>query len=168
MEEELIKRAKRKDKEAFEKLIEPYIKSLYVTARTIMGNETDAEDVVQETLLDAYTNLWLLRKEKSFKSWLFKILNNNCTNVFRDNRSEIIPFTEQIIDKLQSTDIKRDLDFFESIDFLDKNDKTILAMKYLFNFKIVEISKFLKLSESAVKMRISRAKEKIKNQYRKK
>ena len=39
MEEELIKRAKRKDKEAFEKLIEPYIKSLYVTARTIIGNE---------------------------------------------------------------------------------------------------------------------------------
>lgn len=164
-EEELIKRAKKKDKEAFEKLIEIYRKNLYITAKTILRNYTDADDAVQETLFNVYKNLKYLKEEKYFKTWIFRILINNCLDICRKNKNEILPFNEYVIDKIGYSEMENNLDFLEMIDFLDENDKIIIIMKYSQNYRITDICENLNLSESAVKMRLSRAKEKIKEKY---
>ena len=72
----LVKKSKKGNDIAFSTLIKNYEKGLYRVA--ITKNNEDALDCIQETILKAYTNIKNLRQEKHFKTWLIKILINQC------------------------------------------------------------------------------------------
>ena len=74
----LIKRAKRGDAEAFGELYKDIYKQLYKFAYYMLKNAEDAEDVVSETVMDAFSSIKKLKKEESFSSWIFQILSNKC------------------------------------------------------------------------------------------
>ena len=69
--------------EQFLELYETVYKDLYRLAYYYLGNSQDAEDVVGETVLKAYEKFATLRKKESFKSWIFKILVNQCMAFLR-------------------------------------------------------------------------------------
>ena len=74
----LVKRARKKDVKAFSKLYENVYKDLYYFALYMMKNPQDAEDVVSETVLSVYENIYSLQKDEAFRGWIFKILSNVC------------------------------------------------------------------------------------------
>lgn len=165
MEEELIKRVKFKDKKAFDLLIEPYYKKMRVSALSIVGNTADADDILQETLYDVYTKIDKLKETSRFAPWMYKILINKCFDWIRKSKHDIIPFDHKRLDTMTSCVIKEKTDFYALVGILPKDEKIIVIMKYLLDFKIHEIATNLNLSESAVKMRLVRAREKLKAQY---
>ena len=82
----LVKKSKKGNDIAFSTLIKNYEKDLYRVAIAITKNNEDALDCIQETILKAYTNIKNLRQENYFKTWLIKILINQCNYTIEKNR----------------------------------------------------------------------------------
>nr|MCR5623677.1 RNA polymerase sigma factor [Lachnospiraceae bacterium] len=74
----LVQRAKQADTHAFALLYEMVYEDLYRMALYTLGNHEDAEDMVSETVLDAYVGIKALKDETAFRGWIFKILSNKC------------------------------------------------------------------------------------------
>src|SRR5919199_4413838 len=73
---ELVQRARQGDAFAFELLVKRYDRRLYRVARSILRDSSEAEDVVQETFVRAFTHLTDLRSDASFSTWLTRIAVN--------------------------------------------------------------------------------------------
>jgi RNA polymerase sigma-70 factor (ECF subfamily) len=75
-ESELIRRVCDGDKEAFYQLMRPYERAIFVAARSVLENDTDAEEAAQEAVLKAFTHLVSFRGECKFSTWLIQITIN--------------------------------------------------------------------------------------------
>ena len=89
----LIKRAKKGDKNAFVELMRVNELSLYKIAKSILKNDEDVADAMQETILSAFENMKNLKNDTYFKTWLTKILINKCNDILRKN-SKVIQLDE--------------------------------------------------------------------------
>ena len=94
--EELVKQAKMGNDEAFTQLIIQMQCEMFRIAQTRLKNIDDANDAIQQTNLYAYKNLRQLKEDKYFKTWIIKILINECNKVYKvkkynqENSYEII------------------------------------------------------------------------------
>ena len=91
----LVKRAKRGDTAAFAELYGTIYKRLYQFALYTLGNTQDAEDVVSDTVMDAYAGIKGLKKEESFRAWIFRILSNKCRRKLKEyvNKTTAVSYT---------------------------------------------------------------------------
>lgn len=85
----LIARVTAGEKALFHELIRPYERSVYLAAYSILHNPADAEEVAQETLLKALTNLHQLRADDKFKGWLLQIAFNEARMRIRKNHKNL-------------------------------------------------------------------------------
>ena len=94
----LVKKAKRGDAEAFIELIEQNKQSMYKVARGFLRDEEDVADAMAETVLICYEKIGTLRQSAYFKTWMIRILINQCKDMIRKQKKslpiEIIPETE--------------------------------------------------------------------------
>ena len=81
-----IKRAKKGDIEAFINLMEMNKTSMYKAAKSILNNDEDIADAIQETILSCYKNIENLKEVKYFKTWMTRILINKCNDIIRANK----------------------------------------------------------------------------------
>lgn len=171
--EELIMKAKKEDKEAFTQLILNIKNDLYKIAKMRITNEEDIQDVIQETMIDAYKYIRKLKDITKFKPWIIKILINNANKMYnrKMNRKEVyngydIEFYKDEIKSCEDIKLKEDtLDFYEMIKELKYEERIIIILYYSEKYTTKEISNILKINENTIKTRLSRAKEKIKNKY---
>lgn len=155
---DLVYRAKRGNGKAFTKLIEENIKSIYRVAKGILSSEDDIEDAIQNTILKAYSNIKTLRKEELFKTWLIKILINECNKIYNFNKKCISldkVIEEQYNDKYENLDLKI------AVDSLPEELRLVIVLFYFEDLKISEVSELIGIPEGTVKSRLSRAKTKI-------
>ena len=88
----LIKRAQRRDADAFTELMQSQMQSMYKTARMMLRNDEDAADAISETILICWEKMGQLRKAEFFKTWMTRILLNECYNILRQ-RKHVYPLT---------------------------------------------------------------------------
>ncbi len=166
--EELVEKAKRNDEQAFNELIISIQEEMYLIAKSKLRNEDDIADAIQEAILLCYKNIKKLRNNKSFKTWLIKILINECNNIYRRRKKNQISYEEENIENY----LKVEENNFQNIGFdilirnLKDDEKLILSLYYYSEYSTKEISKILKIKESTIKTKIFRAREKLKNQYK--
>ena len=86
MTEATLSRARAGDEQAFRELTEPYRRELQVHCYRILGSLQDAEDLLQETLLAAWTGLEKFEGRSSLRAWLYRIATNRCLNALRDGQ----------------------------------------------------------------------------------
>ncbi len=84
---QLIKKAQKGNKDAFNELMLYYEKDLYNIAKSRLYNEDDVCDAVQETILIAYQSIGKLLNPSKFKLWLIKILINECNKVYKNQKN---------------------------------------------------------------------------------
>ena len=162
----IIKKAKNGDKQAFEKLILYYQIDLYKIAKAHLIIEEDVNDAVQETILSAYTNIKNLDNISKFKSWLMKILINECNSIYRKRNRE-----NNLLSELSNPDNYTNLDstydsnleFYNLLNRLDFEEKNILILYFLEGYKPKEIAQITGLNNNTVRSKILRAKNKIKD-----
>ncbi len=147
-------------KEEFVDLVEVHKLSLYRFAKSILKNDIEVEDAISESILKAYKNKNRLKNKESFKSWMMRIVSNECYDLIkRKSRFDLRENLESLnlvhIDKEYS-------DLREIIDDLNEEFSSVLVLFYYEDMSIKEISKVLEISEGTVKSRLSRAKSKLK------
>ena len=82
----LVVRAQEGDVRAFEALARRHQAALYRTAARVTGDPADAEDALQEALLDAWRNLDRFRGDAAFSTWLYRLVTNRCLTAMRRRR----------------------------------------------------------------------------------
>jgi len=88
-EAELIRRVSGGEKEAFYELVQPYERTVYTAAMSILNNQADAEEVAQEAVLKAFSNLSRFRGEAKFSTWLVQITINEARLKLRKDRRNL-------------------------------------------------------------------------------
>ncbi len=93
----VLDRARAGDTHAFQELTEPYRRELHLHCYRLLGSFTDAEDVLQETMVAAWRGLDGFAGRASLRTWLYRIATNRCLNALRDARRRppepVPPFT---------------------------------------------------------------------------
>ena len=85
----LVRQAQRGDAQAFVELIEENKQTMYNVAVGILRNDSDAADAIQESILTCYERMTELKKPQYFKTWLLRILINNCNQMLRERKKVI-------------------------------------------------------------------------------
>ena len=150
----LIRKAQRGDVKAFSELYARIYRELYRFALYTMKHPQDAEDAVSETVIAAYENIHKLKKEESFRSWIFTILANRCRRKLK---------TVQKIEELPESLAAAEQDHAESCDVrkafmkLDEEDRIIVACSVLEGYASAEIGRMLGMNPATVRSRKARA-----------
>lgn len=139
-------------------------------------NKEEAEDLTHDLFILLFVKLKTFKGNSKFSTWLYSFTYNFCVNYVQRNhqkkKEKVTVVTDQIKDDSDVDEIEN-AQLFElksenltrAFNLIDAKEKMILLMKYQDDMTIKEISKTLEIGESAVKMRVKRAKEKIVSVY---
>jgi RNA polymerase sigma-70 factor, ECF subfamily len=188
-ESALVARAKSGDMDAFSELVTHYERRVFRMAKQITQNDDDAEDVLQETFLKAYTHLDNFQGNSKFYTWLVRIAVNEALMKLRKRRSDkTVPLDEPI--NTGEDEMVREIAVWdenpeesysreelgtllnEAIQSLKSAYRTVFILRDIEELSIEETAEALNLSISAVKSRLLRARlqlrEKLTRQFKKK
>lgn len=160
---QLVRKAKKKDDQAFMELIGRCRSDLYKVARSYLRSEEDIADAVQETVIDCYEKLGTLKEPRYFKTWMIRILINNCNDILKRGRRDC-PLEEAAYVRGENRELEQ-CEFEEVLDGLDEKYRMILVLYYAEGFKIREIAQILDLEENTVKSRLSRGRKQFEQIY---
>ena len=130
---------------------------LYRVARTMLPQECDCEDAVQETLLRAWDRRDTLRQEAYFDTWLIRILINQCKTFYRRRPPEPAELTEDIV-QVPSEETP----LLEALMALPRKQRVALELHYIEGYSVAETARILRLPEGTVKWRLKRGRELLK------
>ncbi|MGL5330075.1 MAG: RNA polymerase sigma factor [Peptostreptococcaceae bacterium] len=149
------------DKNTFiQKVIEAE-QTLYNVSKSILINDTHCEDAVQEAILKAYDKLDTLKKEEFFKTWLVRILINECYKLKRKEKKEIC-YEEGLLN-VASKENKDYTELYQAIKDLPQKISITLVLYYVEGYSTEEIKKILKIPSGTVKSRLSKGRKLLKN-----
>lgn len=129
---------------------------------SILKNDDDTCDAIQETLVSAYKNLKSLREPQYFSSWIIKILINKSYDIIRKNKKVKYLNEKMQIEEETYYDIYSSESELENVlTQLDENLRLVVVLYYYDDLSVADISKILNIPEGTVKSRLSRARDKI-------
>lgn len=168
---------KTKNTELFGVLYDRYSKAVYNKCYGFSKSHSEAEDLTQDIFLMLFIKLGSFKGRSKFSTWLYSFTYNFCVNYVNRNKQRKISTASESLneeDFRMKNDIK-DSSIYEmrtgtlkkALDLIDSEEKKILLLKYQDEVSIKELSKVMNLGESAVKMRLMRAKTSLLNTYNK-
>ena len=172
----LIQRILTGDETAFESLIRKYRKQIHAHAWRKTGDFHIAEDITQDTFLQVYQKLDTLDDPTRFSGWLYAIVNRLCIAWFRKNRirtesleetdiSEIETeaYSQYVVAEHAKTNAEAQRDLVQKLlTKLKESDKQIITLHYFQEMTYSEIGSYLGISESSIKSRLHRARQRLK------
>ena len=140
------------DKDAFCEHIRLCEKAMYSLAFSIVRNDSDAGEIISESIYRAYKNLDTLKNENSFKPWILRIVHNTAVETIRKN-SNIIPMEEtpNIPDDSPENDITARLTVREAVNSLKQPYRTVVVLFYYENLSVSKIAQITSTNMPAVK-----------------
>ena len=160
MDKETIKKAKQGDADKIVQIILENMQTLYRVAFGILKNDDEIYDAISATTVKVFENIHTLKKEEYVKTWITRILINECYKICNKNKKII--YLENVQQKnLVHNDTHEELEFKNLIRNLNDELKEIVILYYFEDFSIKEISKIIKIPEGTVKTRLSRARKKL-------
>ena len=141
---------------------------MYAMAKSILKDDHDCADAIQETIVKAFAKLDTLRKDRFVKTWLMRILMNECYNICR--RSEKILPIDQYMEQMETPQNESQSygELYEAVQELREELRIPVVLYYVEDFSCREIAEILDISEGAVQKRLARAREKLKNRLQNK
>ena len=174
-EAQLIRRVCGGEPEAFEELVRPYERMVYLTAISILRNQADAEEVAQDAVLKAFSKLSTFRGECKFSTWLVQITYNEARMRLRKDRRHLYESLDEqhqdpegdywprdfadwrpIPSELLEEDETRQA-LQNAINSLSPNYREIVVLRDIENLSIKDAAAILGLSEPTIKTRLHRA-----------
>lgn len=167
---ELVARARAGDPGALRDLVERYYDDCWRYAYRLLGNRADAEDAAQETFLRAMAALGDYQERAQFRQWLFTILVNQCRNalVARSRRqrrfvsSAELPADDPRGGIVEPTPVADD-ELARAVARLEPEQREALLLRFGEGMDYVQMSLATGASQSALKMRVKRACDRLRN-----
>ncbi|SEC59317.1 sigma-70 family RNA polymerase sigma factor [Paenibacillus sp. GP183] len=157
-------------KEQLKLWIQQYYDRLTYIAYTYLKDHSHAEDIVQDSFVNAYRSNQQLKDPTRPFPWLVRIVINECHNSIRQNRreqpTEFLPEQRSISTEDLYLEQSRDQEVYSAIMSLNEKFRTPVILFYFEDMSIREIAHALKLSEGAVKTRLARGRDKLKGKLR--
>nr|WP_106783078.1 sigma-70 family RNA polymerase sigma factor [Lysinibacillus timonensis] len=158
--EMLVVRAQQGDKDAFVQLIKGMESSLYKVSKAILLSDSECLDAVQETILIAYTTIHQVREPKFFKTWITRILINEC-NKIRKAQSKVVNMDHYLEPAAMNEHREDIVDLQTAIHSLESDLRTVITLYYYEDLSIKEIGTVLDIAAGTVKSRLNRARTKL-------
>lgn len=167
IEAEIIAKVLKGDRQAYAMLVDEYKSPIYNLAYRMTANVEDADDLTQETFIRAYQYLWRYDPRKKFFTWLYTLAFNLIKNHLRKNKKEKLSEklnASSLTDSNTSPEEKmiEDQEISSYLLLLEDELRALLIMKYQQELSLEEIATITGKSLSAVKMRIYRGLERLK------
>jgi RNA polymerase sigma-70 factor (ECF subfamily) len=173
---ELVQKIRGGDEAAFRELVNRYGDTLYGLACSVMGNATDAEDVLQEALLGAFRRLGAFEGRSSVKTWLVRILLNHASKYRRSRRirkasalpEDLGPEDGEVagVNTASPAAIvegKMDLDAMLAV--LSPEHREVIVLRELQQMSYDEIATTLKVPRGTVESRLHRARQEMRKKF---
>lgn len=155
--------ASRKDHMTKEQLGNLIISSedvLYHVAKTLLRDDADCADAIQEAIVKAFSNIHTLHKDSYGKTWLIRIVINECYAIMRQKK-KLVSLEEYTREERGRED--RDYsDLYEAIARLSEETRLAVTLYYIEGYHVKEIAALMETTESTIKNRLARAREKLK------
>lgn len=166
----------KKDTKLFSELYDRFSELVYRKCYGFSNSKEEAEDLVHDIFIKLYVKIDTFKGNSKFSTWLYSFVYNHCVNyvqrdvykkqerltVVKDEIKEESIFDEIEDDYLLSLKSKK---LQKALQLMGASEKMILLMKYQDGMTVKEIQSALEIGESAVKMRIKRAKTKVAKMY---
>lgn len=149
-------------KQPIQELIEQYRENLFAVAFNICKNAEDAEDIVQDTFIQYYTAKKEFDSEQHIRAWLIRVTINKAKNVnhtfWRRNKLSLEDYMESLTFETPESE-----GLFEAVMKLPEKYRIVIHLFYYEDYTVSEIAGILKLSESNVKVRLTRGRRMLKD-----
>lgn len=174
-QDRLIKACRNNDRRAQLKLYNNYSKAMYNVCLNMVNNSTEAEDIMQEAFISAFTNIATYKGEVTFGAWLKRICINKCLDFLKKNRPDMESIDSHY--ELQADEEVQNDEFLlrfkadkikEEILNLPAGYRTILTLYLLEGYDHQEISEILSITASTSRSQYTRAKAFLMKQLKEK
>ncbi len=154
-----VKKAMKGNHSSFEKLIHAHKLTMYRVSRTILTRDEDCADAMQEAIMKAFQHIRTLKEPRFFKTWLIRILLNECYQLHRKRKNLVS------IDQLEEPSAIESgyekIEIEQLLNVLPASDKELLKLFYIEDLSIHDLALILNIPENTVKTRLRRAREKM-------
>lgn len=147
-------------KEELGKLIIESEDTMYHVAKTLLRSDADCADAIQEAIVKAFSNLHTLRKDSYGKTWLIRILINECYAIMRKEKRVVS--IEDYMPEEVAEETEDYTDLYEAISHLSEKARLTITLYYMEGYSVKEIAALMETTESAVKNRLAQARAKLK------
>lgn len=161
----LVEKSKAGDRSAQFQLYELYVNAMYNVCMRLLGSKEDAEDVLQDSFVDAFKNLQSFRYESTFGSWLKRIVVNKSINFLKLKKIPVTTLehhefylTDESEQEFEEQDIEK---VKKGIELLPNGFKQIINLYLIEGYDHNEIAEILAISTSTSKSQYHRAKRKL-------
>ena len=169
-EAEIIGRVMEGENSLYEIIVRRFNPSLYKIGRSYNYNHEDTQDLMQETFIDAYKNLVQFEGRANFKTWIIRIMMNNCyrkrgkasfkNEVMQDANeysTPMFPNTNNDADKIiQNRELGHIIE--NALRKIPHNYRMVFSLREINGLNVSETAEMLGISEASVKVRLNRAK----------
>lgn len=174
--DDLIAACKRGEPEAFEELVRLTHRDVYALSLRLLGNPDDAAESTQETYLKLLRTIRTFRGESKFSTWLYRVTSNMAISALRKRARrqldvplettewQAIPAPNDPSGEIERTLLRERLD--RALLSLPAGYRAVVVLKDVYGFSLAEIGKQLGITEGAAKVRLFRARQRLKDMLR--
>jgi RNA polymerase sigma-70 factor (ECF subfamily) len=175
-DEDLVKKiVETKESVLFAELYDRYAPIVYNKCLGFAKSRVEAEDLTHDIFIKLYMKLHTFKGTSKFSTWMYSFTYNFCVNYVQRNSYKIREKVQLVESDENEVGHDDDYDIFQLkakklkkvLSIIDPKDKMILLLKYQDELSIKELQTVFEISESAVKMRLKRAREKVMAIYKK-
>lgn len=174
-EEEIIQRILAGEKPLYELIVKRFNPTLYKIGRSYNYNHQDTQDLMQDSFIDAYKNLKQFEGRAHFKTWIIRIMLNNCyrkkeklsfknelTTDFNENAKPMFSNTQyNTLNNIQSRELGHIIE--NALATITENYRIVFSLREINGLNVAETAELLGISEANVKVRLNRAKTILRN-----
>ncbi|WP_262914442.1 RNA polymerase sigma factor [Winogradskyella sp. MH6] len=165
----IVEKCKQNDRQAQIQLYRQYCDGMLIVALRFVKDTMEAEDIVQEAFIKAFSRLDQYRAEVSFGAWLKRIVVNRCIDVLKSKKQRLIELEEHHLNVIDAKDenewlVDDDItieDVKTAIEELPEKYRYVVMLYLIEGYDHSEISEILNISEVASRTQLSRGKQKL-------
>ena len=154
---DVLDRARRGDRYAFEQILRPLVEPAYRLALAMLHEKEAAEDAVQEMALKGWRHRGRIRPELgTVRPWFLAIVANECRMARRGRWWSVLRLAEPFDRALGEVDLASGVDLRRALDRLPYQDRLLLHLYFVLDLPAVEVAQVMGIGTGAVKSRIHR------------
>lgn len=163
---DIIEKCKQNDRKAQMQLYNQYCQGMYIVAKRFIKHDAEAEDVVQDAFIKAFTKLYQYQADVTFGAWLKRIVINTSIDALKSKKQQLVELEEVHLKVIDTQDNDKWLvddavtieDVKEAIKSLSEKYRYVLTLYLIEGYDHQEISEILNISEVASRTQLYRGK----------